>query len=358
MKKLLFFVLILAVMSFAEVVPVKATRASATLPPQNGIKFSSKNLIDKLSSTAWAAPFQKQPVTLEMKVEAYEVSALHILNGDHLDKRAYEGSSRVKNIKIYVNKKDNLVASATLKNHRWNDTDTYDEIIFSPVLQNVKILIIQIESVYPGEHKNELMMSEVSLEGHVKNPLKDGFTPVFQTLTDARDGQEYKTVKIGSRNWMAENLAYADEGSSCVENKVGVRCSEKGRYYSEFSADDGLCPEGWRLPSKDDFMELNSFIKELALDTANIFSDLFIFPKSSNRFGMGMYALDGLYNSSSMETSFWTQRFKIDGFEEDVPFIRVNATQGAYIPDVQLMTNFRDIDVEQRQEFFVRCVEE
>jgi len=358
MIRSLLLILALVTVSFADIVPIKATRASATLAPQNGINFSTRNLIDKQSGTGWAAPFQNKSVTLEMKVEAFEVSALHILNGDHLDKQAYEGSSRAKNIKIYVNNKNNLVKSVTLGNHRWNNSETYDEIIFSPVLQNVKILIIQIESVYPGERWNELMMSEVSLEGHVNNPLKTAFTPVFQTLVDSRDGQEYKTVKIANRNWMAQNLAYADEGSSCVESKNGVRCSEKGRYYNEFSADDGLCPDGWRLPSKDDFVDLNKFIKDLALDTTSIFSDLFVFPKSSNRFGLGMYALDGLYNSSAMETAFWTQRFKIEGFEEDVPFVRVNATQGVYVPDAQLMANFRDIDVAQRQEFFVRCVEE
>lgn len=358
MIRSLFLVLVLAAISFADIVPIKATRASATLHPQSGISFSTRNLIDKLTSTAWAAPIQKRSVFLEMKVEAFEVSTLHILNGDHLDRQAFESSGRAKNIKIYVNNKDNFIKSVTLKDHRWSESGTYDEIDFSPALQNVKILIIEIESIYSGERKHEFMMSEVSLEGYVDNPLKQVYRPVFDTLVDSRDGQEYKTVKIGNRNWMAQNLAYADEGSSCVESKNGVRCSEKGRYYNEFSADDGLCPEGWRLPSKDDFVDLNKFIKDLALDTTSIFSDLFVFPKSSNRFGLGMYALDGLYNSSSMETAFWTQRFKIEGFEEYVPFVRVNATQGVFVPDAQLMASFRDIDVAQRQEFFVRCVEE
>ena len=358
MVRLLLLIFAFTVTSYAENVPIKATRASATLPPQSGVNFSTRNLIDKLSSTSWAAPFHNKSITVELKVDAFEVNKLRILNGDNLDKHAYDRSSRAKKIKIFVNNKDNLVQSETLKNSTWKENGNYDEISFSPALQDVKILIIQIESVYPGIIKDELMISEIAVEGLVSNPLKQDYTPEFMTLTDARDGQEYKTLKIGNRHWMAENLAYADEGSSCVEITVGVRCSEKGRYYSEFSADDGLCPLGWRLPTREDFMELNQFVKDMALDTAGIFQELFISSESANRFGLGLYGSDSLFNSSPMETAFWVQRFKIEDFEGDVPFVRVDATRGAYAPDAEIMSHFRNIDIKQRTSFFVRCVEE
>lgn len=58
-------------------------------------------------------------------------------------------------------------------------------------------------------------------------------------FTDPRDGQKYKTMKIGEQIWLAENLRY--KGSAFV---IGA-----GNGYVWDSA-LVACPEGWHLPSK------------------------------------------------------------------------------------------------------------
>jgi len=98
-------------------------------------------------------------------------------------------------------------------------------------------------------------------------------------FTDSRDGNNYKTVKIGNQVWLAENLKYLPSiagpeigsrttpyyyvydynGTSIEDAKATVNYKTYGVLYN-WEAAKVACPKGWHLPSDEEWKQLIDYL--------------------------------------------------------------------------------------------------
>lgn len=98
-------------------------------------------------------------------------------------------------------------------------------------------------------------------------------------FTDIRNNRTYKTVQIGMQCWMAESLNYGTMLSGQVSSDNGqpekycynnnsTNCSEYGALYqwdelmgySDAPEISGLCPDGWHIPSEEEWHRLVDYL--------------------------------------------------------------------------------------------------
>ncbi len=127
------------------------------------------------------------------------------------------------------------------------------------------------------------------VQRRVKSKGNEGLTiePAVPKYVMDIDSNLYKVVKIGDQIWMAENLKttrlndgtlipFVPEARQWIELKTPALCwyddgpfagdpvgyiSTYGLFYNWYAVNTGkLCPDGWHVPSADEWEELEAFL--------------------------------------------------------------------------------------------------
>jgi uncharacterized protein (TIGR02145 family) len=229
------------------------------LKAQLGVKISeNKTLKIEFDTSGYPHPYAEQPIENKLK--------MYISNA---------GNKEITETGICWSKEPGVILSRAL-GHEVLDTGIteYDLTTFMiPELYYVKPYLITSNYTIYGEEMRLLVFS------------------CGYTLTDKRDNESYKTVKIGSQCWMGENLKairYTDGKTIPLIEKQSewkrISYNDKACcYYGNNSANkntwgllytwsaamngvdssianhtnvQGICPDGWHLPSDSEWKEL------------------------------------------------------------------------------------------------------
>lgn len=207
-----------------------------------------------------------------------------------------------------------------------------------------------IRNIYKGQ-VNKIKYKDGSIEYFKSTQTKSKPKEIRKnTYTDSRNGYEYPITKIGDQWWLGENLNFNSNQSWCFDT-LKSSCDILGRLYT-WEAAVNVCPDGWHLPSDDEW-------KELEVELGMIY-DIDKEGWRSNRPGQGKqlrinkaigfnarlagYRYLGAYDRIRFSTYYWTST------END-------NNEKAYVRELGKRSSIKRISYDKDFAFSVRCVQ-
>lgn len=181
---------------------------------------------------------------------------------------------------------------------------------------------------------------------------------LYGTFRDSRDGRTYRTIELSGTTWMAENLDFQPPGLDIPWVAGSIDSGMKyGRLYTWTQAlvladscanrscstlvrtsPRGLCPEGWQVPSEEDW---NSLAERAGGGTAAGLHLRSVGGWKSGAVGADTYGMrllgsgrrdpDGEHRSQGTDGYFWTrtENSRFDAVQRNLSYDRDYFYEGA-----------------------------
>ncbi|SHH88404.1 major paralogous domain-containing protein [Fibrobacter sp. UWCM] len=280
--------------------------------------------------------------------------------GDDDNNVILSGDSREESCDSRSNDKDEAISSSGKSNDPAEVTDDSSDSKDNPSSAGTSTKSSNSNTSGNDAKSSSSAGKEVSSSSEEMKTAWDYLNPDidYGEFTDERDGQVYKTVKIGDQVWMAQNLNYAyidvpynfsyygnvyisDSTSWCYDNDP-ANCAKYGRLYTWAAAIDsvklatdavnpqdcgyghlcsalngivkGICPSGWHLPQKSEWDTLFTAVSDGSTAVGNKFKSLSGWLSDRNGdddFGFsalpaGLYGRGGSFDNVGKMAFFWS----------------------------------------------------
>ncbi|MEE4198708.1 MAG: FISUMP domain-containing protein [Bacteroidales bacterium] len=184
--------------------------------------------------------------------------------------------------------------------------------------KNTAKFLYELTNSYSGKKYQDLILQLgklcVELDEGYNNwflELEERYNPKF---TDERDGEIYRYTKIGDQIWMAENLRFQDTyygGKRYYQNFISNL--KKYGYLYNWETAKKVCPDGWHLPSHEEWNRLEDYLKLNNSNAGSLRAKGQWYHAFSDTDSLGFSALpgghlseNGHFNYESERAYFWT----------------------------------------------------